>query len=282
LEPWQGYWIWAEKAGTITFPLPSPAAASRIAQVAQARSLEEGGWHVRLMASAGEAVDAFNVFGLTAGAGRGAVRIAAPPRAEASRFVDLNFLSATGEDPVTVDLRPPLATKAEWDFVVETDIPDTQVTLAWPSLLGVPAELDLVLIDQETGAVRYMRTTQAYIFNSGPQGGLRRFKIQAGMALGGRLAITGLHAIPTKGGFAISYALSRAAAVDVTIYTLSGEVVARPAARREAVAGTNTILWDSRGTTGALLPAGLYLCEVVAYSQDGQAARAVHALAVSR
>lgn len=285
LEPWQGYWIWAEKAGTITFPLPTVSTARQTAEAAASqRSLEEGGWHVRLAASAGEAVDSFNVFGVTGGGGgQGGLRIPSPPRPESSRFVDLNFVSATGEDQAAVDLRPSFAARAEWEFVVETDIADAEVTLTWPSLLAVPLELDLVLVDQETGARRYMRTTASYTFNTGPQGGGRRFKIEAGTALGGRLAIAGLSAVATKGGaLAISYTVSKAALVDVTIYTLSGEAVGRPAARREAAPGANTIYWDSRGTSGALLPGGVYLCEVSAYSQDGQVTRAVYAVTVTR
>jgi hypothetical protein len=285
MEPWQGYWVWAKQSGAITFPFPPAQTPDAGAKPEEAtRALEQGGWYVRLVAQAGALTDSCNLFGVTTlGAGQGGFRAAEPPAADTSPSLTLCFLSPTGQERDAVDLRSPFAGAASWEFAVETDLPDADVTLTWPSLAGVPRELDLVLVDEDTGAMRYMRTTTSYTFRSAPQGGSRRFRIAARNASGAGLVVTALTATPTRGGtVAISYALSRAAAVEVTVYTLAGEVVARPAQSEQAAAGTNTLYWDSRGAGDALLPPGLYLCEVKAYADDGQVARAVRTFQLSR
>jgi hypothetical protein len=285
LEPWQGYWLWATQNGAITVPLPPAQAPDTSAQPEETtRALEQGGWYVRLVAQAGALTDSFNVLGVTTrGRDQGGLRVAEPPATDASSFLTLYFLSPTGQGRDAVDLRSPFAGTKTWEFVVETDLPDTDVTLTWPSLAGVPRDLDLVLIDGDTGAMRHLRTTTSYPFRSPAQGGARRFRIAAGNAAGPGLVVSALTATPTRGGtVAISYALSRAAAVEVTVYTLAGEVAARPVEKAQAAAGTNTFYWDSRGAGDTLLPPGLYLCEVRAYAEDGQVARAVRTFQLSR
>jgi hypothetical protein len=283
LEPWRGYWVKAYLPCTLILPAPAGGASATRAGVGE--SAGKGGWQVQLLAHARTATDSFNFLGVAEPAhdGGGSLAFQGPPRAPAPDHVDLYFLGPSARERLAVDLRALFATSAEWEFVVETDIADAEVTLAWPDLSRVPKDVDLVLVDEETGARRRLRTTGSYVFDSGPAGGSRRFRIIAGGVLGGRLAITGLSAAPSKGGvFSISYSLSQAAVVDVAIYTLSGEVVARPAQSRSGGPGSDTVYWDGRGIAGNLLPAGTYLCELTARTEDGQAARAVRAVAISR
>ena len=87
---------------------------------------------------AGGLKDSSNLFGVTAEqrgsrAGKQGLRIESPPRALGNGYVDLYFVGTddsllfTPHPSLAVDLRPPLSSKALWRFVVETDIPETDM-----------------------------------------------------------------------------------------------------------------------------------------------------------
>ena len=98
----------------------------------------------------------------------------------------------------------------------------------------------------------------------------------------GALAVTAASAEPTRGGrVAISYSLSAPADVEVCIRNIAGRLVARlHAGEREAGASTET--WTGLGNGGARVPAGVYLCEIVARNEGGHSARAIASARVAR
>ena len=98
----------------------------------------------------------------------------------------------------------------------------------------------------------------------------------------GALAVTAAGAEATRGGqVAVGYSLSAPASVEVRLRNVAGRLVARVRAG-ERDAGTHTETWNGLGTGGARVPAGLYLCEIVARNEDGQSARAVASVRLGR
>jgi flagellar hook assembly protein FlgD len=96
------------------------------------------------------------------------------------------------------------------------------------------------------------------------------------------LAVTAASASPTSGGqVGISYSLSAPAEVEVRIRNVSGRPVARIAVgAREA--GAHSEAWSGLSASGARVPAGAYLCEIVAKTEGGQNASAVAAVRLGR
>ena len=101
-------------------------------------------------------------------------------------------------------------------------------------------------------------------------------------ASSGVLAVTAAGATPTRGGqVAVTYALSAAADVDVRVLNVAGRQVARIEGAKQS-AGVNTTVWNGLGATGTKVPAGVYLCEVVARGAEGQSARAIASVRLGR
>jgi hypothetical protein len=98
----------------------------------------------------------------------------------------------------------------------------------------------------------------------------------------GVLAVSAASAAPTRGGqVAVTYSLSAPAAVQVQVRNVAGRPVARLAQEQQA-GGANTAVWSGRAAGGARVPAGVYLCEIVAQSADGQTARAIASVRLGR
>jgi len=90
------------------------------------------------------------------------------------------------------------------------------------------------------------------------------------------LQITGLSALPTRGGqAAIQFSLSAAASVTVRILNAAGRPVRTVCQARNCDAGTDLMLWDCRTDGGLSAPNGTYLVEMIAASPDGSRSRAI-------
>jgi sugar lactone lactonase YvrE len=83
------------------------------------------------------------------------------------------------------------------------------------------------------------------------------------------LTVAGLAALPTAAGTQVTFALSDAAEVTVSVLNVAGRPVRTLASGRPLEAGLQTLVWDRRADSGLAVPAGLYLIRVTARSADG-------------
>jgi hypothetical protein len=187
---------------------------------------------------------------------------------------------ADGRDAVRVAAASGQA--LSWDLVVETNVPSAEVAVEYPDLSSVPAGWALYLTDRDTGARQYMRTTSRYVFQSGEGGAVRHLRIDAVPETGEQLVIGGVRAMQASGGMEISYTLSRAASVDVTILNIAGRVVRTLRTEQLATAGTNTETWNMTGDRGTAVPAGQYLCRVTARTDSGRQTSNIVTMQVGR
>jgi flagellar hook assembly protein FlgD len=72
----------------------------------------------------------------------------------------------------------------------------------------------------------------------------------------------------------ITYSLSTGADVVVEVRNISGRLVGRIACG-PTTSGVRTTSWNARNLSGAQVPSGMYLCTVLARSDDGSESRAV-------
>jgi hypothetical protein len=172
-----------------------------------------------------------------------------------------------------------------WDLAVETDAAE-EVVLTWPNLRQVPAGVQLTLIDLETGERIPLRSRAAYRYRpfseSRRSSSLRRFRLEAARRPAS-LTITGLTAIPTRGGgVSIAFTLTEAAQVQAEVVTLNGRRVVEVATPQSRAAGLNNLVWDGRDAQGRLVPNGVYLFRVVATTEAGECVQAIRTVRVAR
>ncbi|MCC6442924.1 MAG: hypothetical protein IT210_05630 [Armatimonadetes bacterium] len=251
--------------------------------------VSEKQWQAQLVATCGGIRDACNYFGVAAPDGRGKgqeVLIESPPLLPP--FVDISFIRperesrSMGASGFAFDLRPSPAGKSIWNFEVQTDIANAEVTLAWPDFLAsVPARYSFTLIDLDSGQRRFMRTTAAYTFRSGPQGGTRRLAIEVDPQAKSPLLIIGLASSPGRGGQSVlRYSLSREATSTARILSLTGKPVRLLEKNRARSAASQTLLWDLRDGAGRRVPSGSYLCQISAVADTGETTLAVTSITV--
>lgn len=236
-----------------------------------------GDWLIRLTASVDSCSDLDNWVGALQ---TGAIRLAGPPK-PAGDYVDLYIAPDSGaRDAVSVAAVS--AGAMAWDLVVETNVADAQVVLEYPDLSSVPAEWALYLVDRDTGARQYMRTTSRYIFESGHDGCARHLRLEAVRETGNQMVLGSLQAMQTSGGVEISYTLSGSATVQVTILNMAGRTIRTLCNERVAAAGANSEVWNLVGDRGTRVPAGSYLCRVTARTESGRQASCLTTMQIGR
>lgn len=278
LKPYQGYWLYAYNAVSLTYE-PNPFVAAMDPTLPGARRIAgPDQWQVNLITEAGGARDAQTTFGIGPEEADGLStgdRMKPPvsPMGLSTAFIHPDWGRAAGN--YAVDLQAPGASKS-WRLEVLATKPNTPVTLRWPDLTEVPAGTSLLLTDEVTGVQVSMRTSPGYTFNSG-SGGFRRFTIVAGGTTP-RLQFTQVRAVPDRAsGATITYGVTIPAELRVQIYTPTGRLV-RSLTPTRASGTLSSINWDGHSATGGLLPRGLYLCHLRAESTDGQVVRWVISL----
>ena len=283
LQPWQGAFVFSRVAGELILAAPSANRAAREdARAMRSRHrASEREWSIQLRASNGREVDEFNYAGVTA-QGRAAThaRISTPPRL--AGYVDLYFQSTGSSTRYATDFRSPVAGEQTWDFTVETDVLDRPVTVSAPDLSRIPKTLEVLLEDVDAGGKRtYLRTSGGYTFNPG-ESGTRQMRLIVRPRAQGALRVVQVDVTPTRGGRAFNVTLSQDALVSVAILSPSGQEVAVVADNKATSECRATLFWDETRKDGARLPGGVYLVQVTATLPEGQVARSVRMLVLTR
>ena len=304
LDPWEGNWLLAQvDCDLLVPPVPPPrsrgagfqpadnSAAVRKGRRSETYATGAGDWSITLAASCRQSRDT-----LTAAVSRQAtdgfdgfsVDLPKPPPSPGN--VQMVFhrpgwakIGDLALDAYATDTRSSAANRLVWDFDVhstdqsatpnlKSEIPNLQseITLTWPDLSAVPNRYHLALLDTQTGSRRYLRTLSGYTFRL-PAGATCRFQLVADAGSSAALRVTGIAAAPSRGGaYVVSYQLSREANVRLQLRTPTGRVVLTNAAPTRSRAGTNALTLQPGN-----LPRGLYLLDLIASTEEGQAAKGV-------
>ncbi len=283
LQPWMGYWVRANRAVTL---LIDPAGRSRSALTRSANPVQTDGWLVQIAATAGSAMDTSNYFGVSSRASDGydaLFDVERPPMLDGQPMVQVAFEhpewgATAGQYAVDVRSR---AVGQVWRFTVSTNVANTDVTLRFPNVARVPRGLNLYLVDESTGQRRSLRTLAAYTFRSGEGMTTRAFRIEVANEQRTSLRISNVSVLSRGSSRTISFTLNGEAAVSVVVLR-NGQPVRELLAQSTRGAGINTVTWDGRDRHGVSLPAGAYTVEIRATSADGQVARSVVPVVLTR
>ncbi|MCX7967190.1 MAG: clostripain-related cysteine peptidase [Armatimonadetes bacterium] len=285
MQPFEAYWVRVDTQGkTVKLILPPPISTDSSSKLSAFEKL----WSVRLQVLTGERSLAAGSELLEFGVARnskigqdiGDVPMPPMPAGASVRafFVTENWRKRTPEI-LAVDMKPS-SEKVTWDLIVESDDPkEKELTLTWNDLHKVPSSVMLWLVDLETGQIVSLRSASAYRF--GMNNHQRRFRIIAETSRS-PLRLVGVRAFPTRGGKGaiIQGSLTAPANLTVTVRSLTGRVLKVLAKERPMSSGRWQILWDGRSQDGLSLPAGTYICEVVAKDETGRQVRSVVPLTI--
>jgi hypothetical protein len=282
LLPWQAHWIRVLKPCTLIVP-PLGTTRSRSDESDNPRVSAEtrDGWLLRLIARSGDREDANNFIGTSSRARdeMGSEDVEKPPVFQS--YVQLRVIEPRSRAALAQDLRRAGKRPTRWELDIISDKPNAEVTLHWQQEVPLPPGMRLTLVDSLTGQRISMNRQSAYTFRT-DENSRRRFVIEAQPARLSQLRITQLHVASTRGNqVTIQYALNTSATVQVMIQDAVGRTLARLTGGTRS-AGLNTITWNGRTDEGVVVPPGTYQIQIVATSEEGEVARAVRPLLITR
>jgi hypothetical protein len=281
LLPHRGYWIKANEDIEFVYPpvfLPGTGFGGVIIRSAEERPNLPNDWRLQIVARTTRGVDTQNFIGISSG--RSAGDIEEPPTPLPERAVNLVILKSGTGAPLMQEIRP-LANRQQFDLLVEAGAGE-EVTLTFPNLNTVPQGYRLRLTDLNTGRTVDLRTTPEYRFVST---GRTRLQITIERAARTGALITSVNVSSAGRGansVSISYVLADNAQTSIQILGSDGRTIATLHRGRAATRGVNTVSWNLRDDQGRAVPPGTYQVQVEARTEDGQTARAVRPLVLTR
>jgi hypothetical protein len=254
---------------------------SQIDDTPRVEPTQSDGWLLRLIARSGNREDSNNLIGTTATANDeiGHEDVEKPPLFQS--YVALRILEPRTRSTLAQDIRRGSNRTHRWEVEVITDQPSAEVTLQWTQELPVPRGTRLILTDQTTGTRLSMLQNSSYQFRT-DETSRRRFVIEAHPARANRLRVTNVSITQTRGSqFTIQYALNSEASVQVLIQDSTGKTIARLQGGARS-SGVSTASWNGRNEAGIAVPPGTYQVQIIATSEEGEVARTVRPLIVTR
>jgi hypothetical protein len=282
LIPHRGYWLKCNDDIELVFPpvfMPGTGFGGLPRSPTGENLNRPSEWRLQLIARTARGEDTQNYIGISAGRMTGEVEEPPAPLAEVP--VRLTLLKPNTNTPLMQDVRPASATRHTFELLVEAPAGE-EVSLRAPNVRTVPASYRLRLTDQSTGRTVDLRHTPEYRFTSS---GRNRFTLTVERGARGGALITSIN-IGTAGrganSVSISYVLAQDAQTEVTILGADGRVIANLQRGRAATRGVNTVVWNLRDNEGRTVPPGTYRVQIEARDSEGQVARAVRPLLITR
>jgi hypothetical protein len=282
LIPFQGYWVKSLKDNISLLVPPFTGRSAKLPVATTSRAITPNNWAVRLMATSAHSADTWNFFGVASGASDAfdLKDYEKPPAVQGSislGFVHGNWGSRAGA--YTQDIQSAGGGKKQWNALLTSPQPNTDVTISWPDIAKLPKGYELYITDVSTGHRTLMRQTLSMKVNTGAAAS-RAFVISAeprgaqnALLLTGNI-ITGRGAGSSTATIAVN--TTQDASISVRIMGASGNTIRNLVQGRAATSSSDTtFVWDYRDNKGASLPTGTYTIEIKGTTPDGQSAKQI-------
>ncbi|MEN6545939.1 MAG: S8 family serine peptidase [Armatimonadia bacterium] len=283
IQPWQGFWVLARKACTLTLSRPlgvSSAASGTMRTQAVRRTARpwQVEWSVPLQIGSTAGPDAACYVGTASKQ----VLLAKPPPATGAPVLSVSSPGTQGSGRYGVALAQTSTNCIIWNLKIENLKAGQAVTLKAADLSHLPKGATAILKDLAGGQSVYLRTVGRYSFTPREGETTRSLQLTVSTQRTGQLMLQGVTAQSLRGGGAqVTLNLSSAAAVDITIMNMAGRVVRLVEEGKTRPAGNNVVLWDGRTELGTRAPAGQYLAHETARSESGESVKAISPLKVT-
>jgi hypothetical protein len=174
-----------------------------------------------------------------------------------------------------------VANRQQFDLLVEAT-PGEEVTLTFPNLNTVPQGYRLRLTDLNTGRTVDLRTTPEYRFISTGRTRLQ-ITVERAARTGALITSVNVEQRRTRHKQRVHLVCAGGQRADQHPDLGSdGRTIATLHRGRAATRGVNTVSWNLRDDQGRAVPPGTYQVQVEARTEDGQTARAVRPLVLTR
>lgn len=287
LVPFAGYWIRVNRPNLVLL-IPEPTTrAARSVSAHRATSSVAGGWLLRLAASDGRSQDGWNFIGVAGDAQDGLDRLDAykpPAPTEGVSLAVIRDDLGTVPERLAQDVRRSAGKPQTWKVAISTTEPNKDVILTWPTIASVPRTYELYATIEGSALKQSLRQTSSLRVNTGPSG-TRMVTITAEpRASGGALRIVSWNVAQSRArsSATISVATNQPATLSVRVLSGTGAVLRQITSRSAGAGQAAQMTWDLRDSKGAAVPAGAYTVEVKAVGSEGQSARIVAPLVVTR
>lgn len=258
LEPWEGYWIRCYKECSLI--IPGPNFAKGVRQTMKRSSPSVIGWQAKI-----EVEIAGQTRNLILGQAENLLpsfNLEFPPPITGSPKA--SFLDTSRNIVLAWDIKP-MSPSSEWLLRV---IGEGECVLRWRDLSSVPRGYSLTLTDLATGKKISLLHSTYYKFTG--DGSPRLFSIK--LSKKNPLLISELLVKRTRGGVEFAFSLSRDGEAEVRVESTDGRTLKVMRMNREA--GVGSVYWDGRDEKGNVLPAGVYIVRVRAFS-EGEMVQAI-------
>jgi Leucine-rich repeat (LRR) protein len=299
LAEWSGYWVLATEACSLIVPAPAvgaaetPAAGGSGPRPQWAFELEARCATTGANAADAPGTDSVTIAGATsASAGFDGLALDQPkaplppvPGVRAALEGPSTGAAAAWTGELDQETRNWTSPEGATYRVHLTGPSGATVSLRWPDLSALPTDASAWLVNPATGQRTYLRTQQSASvrLSDGATEGSAELEVQVRVRAAAPALVTAMSAGGrTSGRAEVAFALGADAWVTVRVLNLAGRPVATVVADRACAAGPNSAAWNLRGTSGARVPAGRYLCVLQARTEDGQTLQRTCPLSVGR
>ncbi len=285
VDAYHGYWLYAYAPVRLRF---SPG--TRVTRaLTRPPGNATGDWKIDLTAEAGDQHKSTGYLGVSRAAADGFDRnkVAAPPTI-GTENVSLTFDHSEWGDKsghYAVDVRSAGLTAQTWNFTVTSSVMNAPITLHWPSIATIPGKQSLTLTDLDSNHTMNLRNQNSYVIPASDKAITRHFSLQMTRAGKLKLQVSDVIARHTSGGRAagvvVSYRISSEADVQVNILR-NGQRIRTLSPSVHRAAGVTDAPWDMRDDKGVAVAGDSYTVEVRATDAEGNVARRVTPLLVTR
>lgn len=280
IEPWKGYIYKSSTYSDFEIDGTGNVFGKRLAKESikdqmYNRTLDANEWMVNIAASTGNSRDELNTIGVLNIAEDGYDHLDEfePPTVPGNISLRIdNRTRIESPDLYAKDIRKPNENGHYWDLQVVTPANGKQTYLAFDGLGYVPQEYEIFLINKTNGQAKSLKWENNYQFaNTGPKPNLiqdlrlvigsRDFvkENNAGVSLyPDAFVLSQNYPNPFNPQTSIMISFEEDARLDLVIYNLLGEEVARLAANEYRPAGYYNFIWNGTNKIGTKVSTGVY------------------------
>jgi hypothetical protein len=277
IDPYKGYFVYNTEAQNVDLVVPAVEFNPNVSLAKE--SVESSAtWTVGIAAQCQQALDEFNILGVHPDADQQWDLLDLPEPPPIGEYVSVYFPRPdwTRANSYTTDYRPSLDAGQAWDFVVNTNVTNSEASVTFRNIEAIPPSLELVLLDEKLGVSKNLRDDNRYSFSTGHSGISKNLKLIVGSAdyLVGELSdvttmptefqLSQNFPNPFNPSTTIRYGLPQAAKVSLQIFDLLGREVIPLIEEESQAAGFHVKTWNGHDKNGQPVASGLYVYRLVA------------------
>ncbi|HON56981.1 MAG TPA: T9SS type A sorting domain-containing protein, partial [bacterium] len=287
LKPYFGGWIFAYQNCELTLNATPVIPTSQFLDIAPnrfaPRRATSKDWQLKFSVSSAHSFDDQNYIGVSSEASNNNDSFDKFKAPSIEGYAEISFIGApaacntAGQTRYATDYRKPFDTYQQWDFVLNSDLKNTKLTISWDYAELLPENFVAYLEDIQTGAVIDITEKKEYTLITGNSRVSRNFRIKIGdkqytqqmFSVGLTSDTMYVYPNPVKPsqGETLKFKAINNSNLNIKIFDISGEKVIEINAPVDA--GQDYYTWNLRNSSGKNIASGVYLYIMEARDNSG-------------